>query len=186
MLFTALIVGGNFAVEGIFVDLVHGHPHRTPEDAISMLLLVAPIMGGTAAIESVLVFALPQVFQAAVVAVCGRALGNRSGLALFPALPLTVVLTWYCYDYLTPTNDGLGLSYDPDRTLYEPGISPARFLRALKYQFPVTLFGFLYFELDCRRASKWPLLLATLVLTTASAGIWGYVEAQHAIERIGR
>ena len=181
LLFTALMVGGMTIAELVFFDVVHGNPNRTRDDVISMMALQAPIVGVIAAIGSILVFALPQAFQAALIALGHRIFDSRARFAVFPALPLTAVLTWYCYDYLTPSDLILGISAGPDWRPYQHGISIARYIRALGYQAPVTLFSFLYIDAEFRGASKWPLLVAALMLTIVTAGIWGYVTAQQQI-----
>jgi hypothetical protein len=180
--FMAVTVGAMSVAHLVFFDIIHGNPHRTREDVVSMMVTMTPIMGIVAAIGSILVFALPQVFQAALVTVFYRMLGSRARFAVFPTLPLTAVLTWYCYDYLTPSDVGLGINAGPDWTPYQHGISISRYLGALAFQAPVTLFSFLYIDAGFRGASKWPILIASLVLALASGGIWDYVTAQQQIE----
>jgi hypothetical protein len=182
VLFTALTAGGMVIAHLVFFDIVHGNPHRTQDDVIAMIVLQAPIVGVVAAIASILVFALPQAFQVALVVASHRVLGSRTGFAVFPALPFTAILTWYCYDYLTPSDFGLGVNFAPDWTPYKHGISIARYAGALEFQTPVTLFSFLYFVVGVRGASRRPFLGAALVLTIAIAVVWGYVAAQRQIE----
>jgi hypothetical protein len=74
---------------------------------------------------------------------------------VLPALPVTAVLTWYCYDYLTP-DFNLGINADPDWTPYQHGISIAHYQGALLFQAPVTLFSFLYLDAGFRGASSGP------------------------------
>jgi hypothetical protein len=166
----------------VFFDIVHGNPNRTREDVISMMAIRTPILGIIAAIGSILVFTLPQAFQAALVAIRHRTVGSRARFVVLPALPLTVVLTWYCYDYLTPSDLILGISTGPDWRPFQHGISFTRYIGALAFQTPVTLFGFLYVDAGFRGASRWPLLVAAALLTVAIACIWGYVTAQQQIE----
>jgi hypothetical protein len=65
--------------ELVFVDFVHGNPHRTQENAIEMMLLFAPIAGFIAIFVTSLVFAVPQGLQATLTDVLLRRL-NRRGL----------------------------------------------------------------------------------------------------------
>lgn len=182
ILFTAVTVGVTGIAHLVFFDIVHGNPHRTWGVVIFMMVLEMPILGVIAAIGSILVFTLPQLFQAALIVVSHRMLGDHARFAVFPALPLAAVLTWYCYDYLTPSDVGLGVNAGPDWTPYQHGISIARYMGALAFQAPVTLFSFLYIDAGFRGASKWPVLIAALVTTIAIGGIWGYVTAQQQIE----
>jgi hypothetical protein len=182
VLFTAVTVGGMNIAHLVFFDIIHGNPHRTREDVISMMVTMTPILAVIAAIGSILVFTLPQVFQSALVAVSYRMFGSRARFAVFPALPLTAILTWYCYDYLTPSDVNLGINAGPDWTPYQHGISISRYMGAFSFQAPITLFSFLYIDAGFRGASKWPVLIAALAITIGIGGIWGYVTAQEQIE----
>jgi hypothetical protein len=182
VLFTAVTIGVMIIAHLGFFDIIHGNPHRTRENVISMMEMDPPILGVIAAIGSFLVFTLPQIFQAALVTIWHRMVSHQARFAVLPALPLTAVLTWYCYDYLTPSDFNLGINTGPDWTPYQHGISIARYMNTLVFQTPVTLFSFLYFDASVRGASKWPILIATLVITIAIGGIWGYVTAQQQIE----
>lgn len=177
-----MAVGARSIAHLVFFDIVHGNPHRTREDVLSMMAIQTPILGIIAAIGSILVFALPQAFQAALVATWHRMVGSRARFAVLPALPLTAILTWYYYDYLTPSDLILGINAGPDWKPYQHGISITRYIGALAFQTPVTLFGFLHMDAGFRGTSKWPLLGAAALLTITIAGIWGYVTAQRQIE----
>jgi hypothetical protein len=170
VLFAAVTVGVMEITHLVFFDIIHGNPHRTRENVVSMMITTTPTLSVVAVIGSILVFTLPQVFQAVLLAVLHRTLGSRAQFAALAALPLTAVLTWYGYDYLTP-------SWAP----YQHGISVSRYLGALAFQAPVTLFSFLYINAGFRAASKWPIVIAALVLTFAGGGVWGYVTAQQQI-----
>jgi hypothetical protein len=177
VLFTAVTVGVRTSTHLALLDFVYGKPPQTWGNLVCMMTAAALIVGFIAAIGSILVFTLPQLFQAALVESWHRTLGDRTHFAALPALPLTAVLTWYCYDYLTPTDftpGYIGPPSPPD----QHGISIARYAAALGVQAPVTLFNFLYLDAELRRDPKWPLLAATLMATTASGGILGYVSAQ--------
>lgn len=175
--FTAVIVGMKESTHLALMDFAYGKPHQTWRNLVFMMTAAALIIGFIAAIGSVLVFTLPQLFQAALVEGWHRTLGDRARFAALPALPFTAVLTWYCYDYLTPSNFAPGY-IGPPSPPYQHGISISRYATALGVQAPVTLFSLLYLDTEFRRASRWPLLTATLIVTIGSGGIWGYVTAQ--------
>lgn len=181
VLFTAVTVGVTESTHLALMDFVYGKPQQTWRNLVFMMTAAALIVGFIAAIGSILVFTLPQLFQAALVESWHRTLGDRARFAAIPALPLTAVLTWYCYDYLTPSDFAPGY-IGPPSPPYQHGISIARYAAALGVQAPVALFSFLYLDVEFRRVSRWPLLMATLILTIASGGIWGYVTAQELIE----
>ena len=130
-----------------------------------------PVAGIIALIGTFLVFALPQFFQAEVVGALDQIFGDRARFAALLALPLTAVLPWYCYDYLTPSNLCFaGNCMEP----YEHGLSGSRYMMTLVIQTPITLFGFLYFDAGLRGASKRPVVVAALAIAVVIGGIWGF------------
>lgn len=86
------------------------------------------------------------------------------------SLPITAVLTWYCYDYLTPNEFHFGARMGPASEPYQNGISIARYLAALAAQTPATLFAFLYFEADRQHHPKAPIIVAALSVAIAIGG----------------
>ncbi len=177
VLFTAVTVGVSGSTDLAVVSFAYGKPDQAWHELVLRMTAAALVFGFIAAIGSILVFTLPQLFQAALVESWHRALGDRARFAALPALPITAVLTWYCYEYLTPTDFAPGYIGPPSPT-YQHGISIARYAAALQFQAPVTLFSFLYLDSEFRHASRWPLLVAALIAAIASGGIWGYVTAQ--------
>jgi hypothetical protein len=174
-LFVALIGAESNIVELLFIDFVHGNPHRSQENALYMMKVDTPVSGIIAFIGTFLVFTLPQFFQAGCIVALDRPFGDRARFAALFALPVTAVLTWYCYDYLTPSNLCFaGNCMEP----YEHGLSVSRYVMALAVQTPITLFSFLYFNARIRGGSKWPILLAALAVTLVAGGIRGYLKAR--------
>jgi len=91
-LFVSLSCGAMTISELIFVDFVHGNPHRTQQNAIDMMVTFTPIIMAIAVVGSVIVFALPQAFQAILAGFLVRHFGNRAHLGLMIALPLTSLI----------------------------------------------------------------------------------------------
>ena len=168
VLFIAIIFGVANIVELLFVDFIHGNPHRSQENALFMMTHFTPTFGAIAAVGALLVFTLPQIFQAQLVGDLTRRFGERARFAVWPALPLTAVLTWYCYDYLTPTISDF----------YAHGISLLRYLTTLGYQTAVTLFAFLHFEAGFHGRSRMPVVLVGLAIALATGAVWGYLQAR--------
>jgi hypothetical protein len=164
----AIMVAVSTTVSLVFVDFVHSNPLRTQGDVILMMVVQTPLLGVIATIGAFLVFTLPQFFQAGVIGILTQVYGSRARFAVFLALPFTAVLTWYCYDYLTPS----------DSTSYEHGISSSRYLMTLAFQAPITLFGFLYFEAGFRGVSKKPVLIVALAVAIVLGGILGHGLAE--------
>jgi Na+-driven multidrug efflux pump len=165
--FMALMTAETNIVDLFLVDFVHGNPHRTQENALFMMKAYTPLNGIVAFIGTFLVFTLPQFFQAGVVGSSGQMFGDRRWFAALLGLPLTALLTWYCYDYLAPT-----LAED-----YEHGLSLSRYARTLAIQTPVTLFSSLYLNARLGDRSKKTVLLRALAVTLVVGGVRGYVVA---------
>ncbi|HEY0910500.1 MAG TPA: hypothetical protein VGD75_09755 [Bradyrhizobium sp.] len=91
------------------------------------------------------------------------------------ALPVTAVLTWYCYDYLTPSVPNFAGNFTEP---YTHGLSLRRYVRTLAVQTSVTLFSSLYLSAHISGRSKAALLLAALAMTLVAGEIWGYLMAR--------
>ena len=174
-LFMALAAAETNIVQLMLLDFVHGNPHRTLENALFMMEAYAPPFGIIAFIGTLLVFTLPQLFQAEWVGALDRLFGDRARFVALPALPLTTLLTWYCYDYLTPSAPNFAGNLT---VLYEHGLSLSRYTTTMAIQMPVTLFGLLYLNAHLSGRSKRPLLLAALAITLVAGGIRGYLMAR--------
>src|SRR4051794_29254573 len=107
-LFMAFIKGETNIVSLLFIDFVHGNPYRTQESVIEMMKVDAPLFGIIGFVGTLVVLTLPQFFQAEIAGAAKQAFGDRARFAVLLTLPATAVLTWYCYDYLTPSNFGYG------------------------------------------------------------------------------
>jgi hypothetical protein len=154
------------AVSGTILlnDFAHG-AHRTQSE-ISLMAILVLAFWVFATIGSLLMFAPVQAFQVLIIGIMQREFGDRARFAALSSLPITAVLTWYCYDYLTPNEFHFGARSG----LYQNGISIARYLAALAVQTPATLFAFLYCEADQHHHSKAPILIAALVVAIAIGG----------------
>jgi hypothetical protein len=173
-LFMALISAEANVVQLLFIDFVHGNPHRTQENAIFMMKADTPLFGIIAFIGTLLVFTLPQFFQAEVIRALEQIFGDRARFAALLALPLTTLLTWYCCDYLMPSNLCFaGNCMEP----YEHGLSLSRYVGTCTIQAPITLFSFLYLDANLRGVSRMPVLLGALAIAVVAGGFRGYVEA---------
>jgi hypothetical protein len=157
--------------------------HRSPlrqntptwESVIELLTVLAPLTGIVAFVGTFLVLTIAQWFQAEIVAACQYKFGHRAQFAALLGLPMTALLTWYCYDYLTPSNVSFGGNlFEP----YEHGLSVSRYIKTLLIQAPITLFGFLYFDADLRGHSSKPVLLAALVASLVAGALWGCIDGR--------
>jgi hypothetical protein len=177
-LYIASAHGVTIIVELVLVDFVHGNPHRPQSNALFMMAFYPPLFGVVIMVGTFLVFALPQFLQAALIVTLGPVFGDRARFAVLFVLPLTAILTWYCYDFLTPTDFNLGVNAGSDWQPFEHGLSLSRYMKTLSYQSPVTLFSVLYFEAGLRGRSRKPLLLAALAAAIITGVVWGYGMAR--------
>jgi phosphotransferase system glucose/maltose/N-acetylglucosamine-specific IIC component len=174
----AVICGVSNIMSLVLIDFVHGNPHRTQENAIEMIVLFTPLFGLIAAAGTVIGFALPQCFQAVVSGALVRRFGGHAHVAVLLALPMTAIITWYSYDYLTPTDVNLAINTGPDWQPYQHGITAARYLAALACQTPVTLFSVAYIGTTGRRLPRKAVLLLALTAALLAGGFAGYRQAE--------
>jgi hypothetical protein len=136
------------------------------------------VLPGIAAIKIIgtfLIFGLPQLFQAMAVSILMRRFGSKARFAVLLLLPLTAVVTWYCYWYLTPTDYRQGINVPQDWLPFTLGASSlGSYVMALKFQAAVTVFSFLYFEAGVRGMPRTLLALLALSITIAISAIWAY------------
>jgi hypothetical protein len=180
-LLMAVAVGITVNTQLVFLDFVHGNPHRTQANAMKMMFLFPPFLGFFAIIGTFLVFTLPQYFQAILTDVLVRRFNRRGLFGVLSALPLTAGLAWYCFDYLTPHDFNLGISAPPDWTPYQHGLTLQRYLVMLAFQTPITLFSLWYCDTSIRARSKKSIIVAALLFAGVVGVIWGYrmAEAQY-------
>ena len=162
-------------IGAILIDEFRQGRHAPPSDVPLMAILVLTLWVITT-IGSLIMFAPVQAFQVLVIGIMQREFGDRARFAALSSLPITAVLTWYCYDYLTPHDFHFGAKFGPGSEPYQNGISVARYLVALAVQTPLTLFAFLYFEADRHHRRKAPIIVAALVVAIAIGGIVIYFQ----------
>jgi hypothetical protein len=177
--FVAVTVGVMNIVQLTLIDFIHGNPHRPQANAMFMMAVYTPIYGIIAFVWSFLIFALPQFFQAALIDVFDRIFGSQARFVVLLVLPLTVVLTWYSFEYLTPADFTLGIDKDPNANFFQQGLSSARYWKTLAVQAPMTLFSFLYFDASLRGNSKKAILVAALTVAIVIGLCWGHIMAQN-------
>jgi hypothetical protein len=177
-LLMAIAVGVALIVELVFVDFLHGNPHRTKANAIFMMLFFPVILGIVTTVGSFFVFTLPQCFQAVVADVLVWRFGRLAQLGVLLALPFTAILAWYCYDYLTPTDLNLGINAGADWVPYQHGLTLRRYLATLIIQTPISLFSLWYCDATIRNASKKWVVRAALALAGVAGVMWGYGMAR--------
>lgn len=174
----AVTAGVSNIVELVFIDFIHGNPHRTQGNAITMMVTFTPLLGMVALIGVLLVLTLPQCFQATVSGALVRRFGSRAQAGVLLALPITAAMAWYCYDYLTPSDVGLAINEGPDWEPYQHGLTLARYTEALAFQVPATLFSVAYAAADAARPSRRIVVLLALAVAIIAGGIMGHHAAE--------
>ena len=159
----------------VLSDFVHGGPNRSIALQLPMTFLLAVIMSLVAMIGCVLVFSLPQIMQAAVHMLARRIAKPISHLLVLSFIPILAVLTWYCWEYLTPT-DFLG-GDDPDWKPYQHGITTQRYLAALAYQVPISIFAIVCFEPDLLGTTRKTIRLVVIGCAVLAGAWFGHAMA---------
>lgn len=171
----AVVFGVQLIFELVFVDFIHSNPHRPQSNAIFMMMTDPLLLGVPIIIGMLLVFTLPQCFQAVCAGWLVRRFESRAQAGVLLLLPITAVITWYCFDYLTPSDVGLGINDDADWRPYQHGLTINRYAAALAVQALVTLFSVAYTAAGSgtarvSRRSVIRLALAAAIVVGAVAG----------------
>jgi hypothetical protein len=107
------------------IHFIQHHPPETPAFAIRMIFLITPIISAAAAATALLTFVIPQYAQRLLENARLRRIGATSHIGILFALPITALLTWYCFDYIVMTILPMLLQSEDDAS-YEHGITPGR------------------------------------------------------------
>ena len=174
----AIVVAVSNIVALMLVDFVHDNPNRMWENAIGMMVLFTPLFGMITVVGTLLVFTLPQCFQAVVSSGLVRRFGSQAHMGVLLVLPVTAVITWYCYDYLIAPFFSLGLNEGPDWRPYQHGMTATRYLGVLAFQAPATLFSAAYAAAGDGRLSRRIVLLLALTAAVVAGGITGHRQAE--------
>ena len=170
---TALTVWVSFAVSVVFIDFVHGNPHRTQSNAIASMLVVAPFVALFGLVCALLVFGPPQIFQAVLSNIISRLFDRKtSAIIVVAALPAIAVVTWYSFDYLVPIPDPP--AYPDDWEPYQHGMTTTRYLYSLGAQLPVTLFNVAYVNTAGQRRLRVSLIMLALAAVAVGGIVMGY------------
>jgi hypothetical protein len=168
----AIFIVISLCVYLVLFDFMHGNPGRTREMAIIMMVVENPVVGLIAFVGSLIVFALPQWFQAALSSFITRRFGKLSSAGVVLALPITTLITWYSFDYLTPSF--------PE---FEHGLTVVRYLATLGFQATATLFSVLYdITSGSGRPRRKTLIVLTLAATVVAGAFLGFRLTQNQIQ----
>jgi len=176
--FVGLAMSANLLTELVLVDFIHGNHNRPQSNALTMMVLYPPILSIIAIMGVGLIFGPAQLLQAGATYLLGPKYGRRAFLSGAMLLPMAATLTWYCFDYLTPSDVGLAINEGPDWVPYQHGISPLRFLEATGAQVAVTTFTLAYCATGYWPKFRRPLLLGMCIVVILGGSLWGYRGAK--------
>lgn len=177
-LFLALARAEANVVQLLLLDFMGVNPLET-QHAMSTMKIDTLAFAIVDIVGVFLVFAPPQLFQVVLTSVLESPLGDEARFTPLMILPVTAVLTWYCYDYLTPSNLCFAGNCMP---VYEHGISAERYLAILLVQTPITLFSFFYFDAGLSGRSKVRVLLVALATVIIVGLILGCLRARFQLQ----
>ena len=167
--------------EVTIVDFLNINPHRARGHAASLPLFFAPIFLVLSALGVIIVFSLAQLAQAILIGSLSNWQFRTHGY-FFIALttPLMAILSWYCYDYLTPSDLNFGIDESSDWSPYHHGLTIQRFLVMLGLQFFVAIFSMvlLRFESVGHNIAKKRFLFFAIVFASIVGVVAGSLKAQ--------
>ena len=146
------------------VDFLHTNFNRTQSSAALMPFIFAPFCLIITSFGIALTFGCSQFVQAFLANKLIQKYGSRGLYGIVLSVPLVAVLSWYCFDYLTPSDFNLGINEGPEWTPYQHGLTMERYLTMLGIQSCLTLLSLsrLIMEIKSRLAAKRYLLLVLL------------------------
>jgi hypothetical protein len=176
-IFSALTVSVYIVTSLVLIDFVHGNPNRPKSNVVSMMILTPPLLSLVAAIGIFIVFSFSQIVQAMMMRVLHPLYGRYAYIFIGLMVPLISVATWYCYDYLTPTDFNLEINEGADWVPYQHGLNLKRYLVTLACQGLVTIFSIFYFDAGVYRRSKRLVIFGVVFVVIVIGAILGYRDA---------
>jgi hypothetical protein len=176
-LLTVAIFFGMVA-DAVIVDFLRTNPNRSQLHAASLPFLFIPIFAVCSLAGTTLVFSFAQLLQACIVHEIIEKHGRGRLFVSTLAIPLSALLSWYCYDYLTPSDFNLGINTPGDWVPYQHGLTIRRYLLTLCWQSAVTLFSTarLRFEIENQHKYETVFFLITIGLAAVVGAVLGALK----------
>jgi hypothetical protein len=152
MLIIGTFLGTLTVVQNILVHFVFGNPTKVQQQALTLAILLT-FDFQVATLGLFLIAGASQFVIAATASLLARSYGRRTQALALLAVPVVAVLTWYCFDYLTPSN--MALIPGPDYVAYEHGLTPSRYVKIAAFQAAVTLFTVIYTATVATKIRRW-------------------------------
>jgi hypothetical protein len=149
------------------IDFLNVNPHRSQLHALFLPFFAGGTFSIVILIGIYIIFSLSQITQAIVTKISIQRFENRSLYLVLATIPLATILSWYCFDYLTPTG-GLAINDDADTIPFEHGLTIKRYLIMLCIQTSITVFSFtrLKFEISNNKVAKKRLFIAMICIAS--------------------
>lgn len=173
----AVALSISIVVSLILIDFVHGNPNRPKGNAGVMMIFSPLIMFIAAPIGIFVVFSASQTVQGLMMRLLHPRFGRHAYVFVGLMVPFISILTWYCYDYLTPTDFNLGVNEGADWVPYQHGINLKRYMTIFFAQGFVTIFTLIYFEAAAYYRSRKAVVLGALFLAVVIGAFFGHREA---------
>lgn len=138
------------------------------------MMVMLPLFAAACVALTTLILAPAQCLEAWVARSLITKFGDDARYWTLCALPFTAILTWYCFDYLTPQNLGINV---PGGSEYQHGITLRRYSMALGAQTLVTLLNIAFLELSVNNRSPKVVVLAILALAVVLGAGFGYYRS---------
>lgn len=166
--------------EVIKVDFLNINPYRSQTHAASLPFLFGLIFLIPSAFVVFTTFSISRLAQAMIDSLSIQQFGMRSYRIVVGTTPLMAILSWYCYDYLTPSDFNLGINEGADWVPYLHGLTVQRFLIMLGLQSFVTIFSIvrLRFEIVGHDVAKKRFILAAIGFASIVGVAAGMLKAQ--------
>jgi hypothetical protein len=132
-----------------------------------MMLLFPLFFSVIAPVGVTLLFGLPQILQIFVVNAALKRFGWQGRFTGLVALPAIALISWYCYDYLAPT-DFTFMNITPSD--WKPAV---RYFVILVAQAAFALFNVLWFEATIVKKFRGYLVVSLLLVAVTLGGVGG-------------
>ena len=166
----ALSASTKYITELVIVDFVNINNSRTLSLTFETALVSVPFFSIIYVICTFIVFSIPLFLQNMLLNFIKTKINTNNIYIIIATTPLISIITWYCYDYLTPTDVNLGFNVGQEYKVFEHGITPIRYLEALTYQTTVSIYCLFIMRLknekyyNLKRYTKLILIFISIVI----------------------
>lgn len=158
----------------IKIDFLHVNPYRTQSHAVWLPFMFTPFAFIIVLFGVAISFGSTQFAQAFLTTRLVQKYGIRGLYCILLSVPLMTIISWYCYDYLTPSNVNLGINCGPEWVPYEHGLTMKRYLIMLLLQAFITLFSLSRLFAALKGRFETTILLALLSIASILGFIRGF------------